>query len=164
MLKAPQTTISVSLASSIRDTVCGRFRGDKEIVLNAVSQSWWALQWVPAAIRGDRDVMLNAVAQNWQASRKEWYTITLSLWEQLLGLESVVVPRGRSWVSAFIWGKLGVKVSIGANLARKRANPSLPSPLTFCSNRSQALTGLGKDSSPPPQGSSMGFSRTLRGP
>ena len=42
-------------------------KGDREIVLEAVAQNWQALQWASRGLKGDREVVLNAVSQSWKA-------------------------------------------------------------------------------------------------
>ena len=44
-------------------------RGDREIVLRAVSQQWQALRSASDELKGDREIVLKAVSQNWRALR-----------------------------------------------------------------------------------------------
>ena len=44
-------------------------RGDREIVMAAVTQNGWALQFATEALRGDREIVMAAVTQNWRALR-----------------------------------------------------------------------------------------------
>ena len=41
-----------------------RPRGDREIVMTALSQHGWALQYATEALRGDREIVMAAVSQN----------------------------------------------------------------------------------------------------
>merc|ERR1712217_856766 len=44
--------------------VSGGLRDNRNIILAAVSQKGWALQYASAGCRGDRDIVLAAVTQN----------------------------------------------------------------------------------------------------
>ena len=42
-------------------------KADREIILNAVSQNWFALRWAAGKLKGDREIVMRAVEHRWEA-------------------------------------------------------------------------------------------------
>jgi hypothetical protein len=57
----------VGLLNASRDFVYKTFKHDKDIVLEAVKQSWKALQYASEDLKNDPDFVLEAVKQSWKA-------------------------------------------------------------------------------------------------
>ena len=68
--KLPKAWFTKSAVFLFREEcVAEELRGDREIVMTAVSRNWWALEYATEELRGDRDIVMTALSQHWQALR-----------------------------------------------------------------------------------------------